>query len=525
MKTDTERAKLFIKQTWRFQNLSTEFAVEFRQRFEGVLEPADDATRAKRLIQQNAVEQLEALKDLVDPLVTSYIDDFLKKANKTKSSGFSTETLHDVQQRLNIVQNLVDSKKYLQAASILAMTNRDDEQFATQFYDLRRQVAYYVLRAGKYKLSYITMSMHKVAADSGKEEYAKAEWLLGYISYRFLDKYADAIKHFEAAYNTSKAAIRLSKNAFWLAEVHRAKNDVVLAVDWYKKAEEHFHTFYGYMAHARLSKLLPEQSTKIYDVYDGSDVVLASREQEMLFYNRELVQVLIEISKHPAEKAYIKPFVLQLVDEIEDPNEELLLANLPIVTDEIDLVGLLAIRKQHFVKGKWKTLDDEQIGYIKRVNPNDQCLITFAHAIIRRESNFDPNATSYVGASGFMQVMPATAEYEIKRITFYKGDSVPLNDPEKNIIIGSFILNRLLKKYNNNLVFVAAAYNCGEGNLSKFLKSVKEVRKLKMIDLIEMIPYKETRIYVKCVLRNLAEYQKIFKTTGCYNFENIIGLE
>ncbi|MDR1233913.1 MAG: lytic transglycosylase domain-containing protein [Holosporales bacterium] len=529
MEIDQKLAKLFIKQTWIFQNLAHDFSQVFRRRFDKFITPVDDAKKVKYLVKRNAIDQLVALKEideLIDPSILSYVDTFLKKIFKTKSAGFSASSLNDVQQRLNIVQNLVSNKKMQQAAQILSMNNRDEEQFVEQFFEARRNVSYAVLRDGHPKLAYSVMSMHKLTPNSSKENYSKSEWLLGFIAYRFLGQNETAIKHFESAYDASKAAIRLSKNAFWLAEVHNTKKDVVLAIEWYKKASTHFHTFYGYVAHTRLIKLLPEHSSTDNDEFDASDVIEASPDQEMIFYGRELVQVIKTISQYPTEKEYKMYFYRQSIIEIEDPNEELLLLNVAADPDEMSMVISTASQKQHYLKSKkiYQVLDGERMGYVRRVS-TDPCLMTLVHAIILRESNFNEHARSYVGAVGLMQVMPATAEYELKRIKIYTGGSVPLENPQKNITVGAFILDRLLQKYQGNIAYVAAAYNCGEGNLSKNLNNIKKIiKKLNQIDIIELIKYKETRIYVKCVLRNLAEYTKMFQPGTCYNLLRILGI-
>jgi soluble lytic murein transglycosylase-like protein len=102
-------------------------------------------------------------------------------------------------------------------------------------------------------------------------------------------------------------------------------------------------------------------------------------------------------------------------------------------------------------------------------------------AVIQTESGFDPQAVSRVGAKGLMQMMPATA----KRM----GVEDPF-DPRENIMGGVKYLRMLLDKFKGNVPLALAGYNAGPRKVTRF-KGIP--------------PYKETRGYVKKVLREMAE--------------------
>jgi soluble lytic murein transglycosylase-like protein len=105
-------------------------------------------------------------------------------------------------------------------------------------------------------------------------------------------------------------------------------------------------------------------------------------------------------------------------------------------------------------------------------------------AVIQTESGFDPKAVSRVGAKGLMQMMPATA----KRM----GVEDPF-DPRDNIMGGVRYLRLLLDKFKGNVPLALAGYNAGPRKVTKF-KGIP--------------PYKETRGYVKKVLREMAEAEE-----------------
>lgn len=91
----------------------------------------------------------------------------------------------------------------------------------------------------------------------------------------------------------------------------------------------------------------------------------------------------------------------------------------------------------------------------------------YLYRLINQESRYKPNATSRVGAQGYMQIMPATYKGVYKRYLKKNNDINHLPLRQRNLVLGCYYLNDLYKRFNTwELTF--AAYNAGSGNVRKY---------------------------------------------------------
>lgn len=121
-------------------------------------------------------------------------------------------------------------------------------------------------------------------------------------------------------------------------------------------------------------------------------------------------------------------------------------------------------------------------------------------ALIREESLFNPEALSYVGAKGLMQLMDRTAKTLDKELKIKSS----LYVPDDNINLGTYYLMKLMKRFKNNIPSVLAAYNGGPTNVELWRKRFDG---LENDEFVENIPFKETHAYVKRVLRSYYYYK------------------
>jgi len=126
----------------------------------------------------------------------------------------------------------------------------------------------------------------------------------------------------------------------------------------------------------------------------------------------------------------------------------------------------------------------------------------YVYGLIRQESRFVVEARSNVGASGLMQVMPATARWTAARIGLSNWRPQQINERDTNIQIGTAYLKYALDDFEGSLPLAAAAYNAGPGRARQWRNGPVLPGEI----WAENIPFEETRDYVQKVLSNTVNY-------------------
>ena len=134
--------------------------------------------------------------------------------------------------------------------------------------------------------------------------------------------------------------------------------------------------------------------------------------------------------------------------------------------------------------------------------------MAWVYGLIRQESRFIMNARSHVGASGLMQLMPATARYVANKIGMTDFTPGAVNDINTNIQLGTNYLNMVLRDLDGSQALATAAYNAGPGRPRTWRSSL--TRTVEGAVFAETIPFAETRGYVKNVLSNATYYAALF---------------
>lgn len=324
----------------------------------------------------------------------------------------------------------------------------------------------------------------QVAERSGAE-FPAAHWVAGLAQWR-QGKPEEARRHFEEVANRDDASPwMVSAAAFWAARANLVSRRPEVVNHWLEIAATYPRTFYGLLARQTL----------------GYDTLFS---WETPPFTEADVDVLMRV---PGTKRALA--LLQLGDN-QRAEEELrriypratkTLRQSMLVLAQLGGMPALAVRLGGMAPG---LVNDAAAFPVPDWTPRggwqmDKALV---YAFVRQESSFNPNARSGAGASGLMQLMPATAVslagHQIKD---------KLGDPELNLSLGQKYLGKLLSEepVNGNLLMLAAAYNAGPGKLGQWLGGMKHGNDPLLF--IESLPSRETRAFVERVMTNFWIYR------------------
>jgi soluble lytic murein transglycosylase len=134
---------------------------------------------------------------------------------------------------------------------------------------------------------------------------------------------------------------------------------------------------------------------------------------------------------------------------------------------------------------------------------------TWVYGLIRQESRFIMDARSHVGASGLMQLMPATARYVARKMNVSGFSPARVSERDMNLMLGTGYLKMVLDDLDGNAVLATAAYNAGPGRPRAWRATL--ARPVEGAVFAETIPFNETRDYVKKVMSNSVYYAALFE--------------
>jgi soluble lytic murein transglycosylase len=130
----------------------------------------------------------------------------------------------------------------------------------------------------------------------------------------------------------------------------------------------------------------------------------------------------------------------------------------------------------------------------------------WVYGVMRQESRFVTSAKSESGASGLMQIMPATARWMAKKLGLKSYRTALIHQLDTNLRLGTYYMKTILSQSDNNPVLATASYNAGPARARQWRGDLP----LEGAIYIETIPYEETRDYVKKVMSNTFYYSNLF---------------
>ncbi|MCK9419332.1 MAG: tetratricopeptide repeat protein [Nitrospirae bacterium] len=356
--------------------------------------------------------------------------------------------------------------------------------------------------------------------------------------------YVNAENTFQDLINRYPRSFLVNQARYWQGRTAEKREETAQAVGYYRQVlKKGPYTYYGHRAAERMAALGSEAGVQTNDAADTATAFVEApfiddepddfgRENEPALWTEEIMQML------SSEQPFRKIFELVHLDMKAEAAAELW-----SLKDKVPRrrIALMELSKVFFELGDYyRSLIIVLRGYerfLERPTPGMtdnlwllaypqgywDSIVTYAGkfkqdpyfiaAIIREESQFRPDALSSAGARGLMQVMPATGKWAAQLNGLPEFDREKLFDSDTAINIGTWYVSHLMKQFRNNPLLVAAAYNAGPEAVQGWIAKNGSHGEWDLF--VEMIPYAETRRYVKKVLRNYAEYKRIYaKTTG-----------
>jgi len=386
------------------------------------------------------------------------------------------------------IRRAIEEGAYAKAEKLLESNEAERLFPPTEFDQLQGDIVsgYYFLNQDEDALA-----LADAAPQHVKRVNAAAEWAGGLAAWR-LKNYSGAAQHFERLATADQVdSWPRAAGAYWAARSHLRAQEPEKVGHWLDLSSNYAYTFYGVLARKLLGKpshynwqlpaLSHEDVVRLESTPQGRRALAllqigrdALAEQELRHLNPaqpEIAHAILAVS----ERADMPSLAMQLAEKVTDASGRRYDAALYPVPS-------------------W----EPEGGFTV-----DRALVL---ALIRQESKFAPDALSYAGARGVMQLMPATARFAADGTPYGAGHR-ELLDPQINITLGQNYLAHLMgtDAIGGNLFLLLAAYNGGPKAVARWQHGAGSDNDPLLF--IENIPSRQTRQFVERVLTNYWIYR------------------
>jgi soluble lytic murein transglycosylase len=490
-----ERAAGIARSIWVENFLDTSLEKRVLARLGPLLTPADHWDRAVHLMMHDRAKGVERLMEHLTPAQQSLavarnaVSRNAKDAKSLLDSVDPSMTAHPVYlfsraQRARQFELWDDAVAWLDKA-------KGPVPDAAEFWYQRRDLMRRFVAAGEVKRAYAATAGY---VEGTPASVAQAQFHAGWIALAFLKDPALARSHFERMAAVAPTVDTISQANFWLGRTLDQLDAPDAAAAAYTIAAGHQTVYYGQLARDALKQ--PSVEIRPMPDWQASEPVFESRDLV------KAVRLLAEAGEADKGTILLRTFASGL----EDGGELALAARLAqslgahhlaiSIADAADKRGV-PLDLFNFPQDGLPTT---------RLASIDPAAV---FAVARQESRFQIDAISSAGARGLMQLMPGTARETAAKVGLQYSKSRLTSDAEYNALLGSTYLKAQLEAFDGSLVLAAAAYNAGPGNARKWVRTFGDPRSsaIDPIVWVELIPFEETRTYVRRVLGNYMVYR------------------
>ncbi|MGH6878617.1 MAG: transglycosylase SLT domain-containing protein [Rhizomicrobium sp.] len=352
------------------------------------------------------------------------------------------------------------------------------------------------LQQGLYREAYALVADAGLSRDAS--QYSDAEFLAGWIALRELNAPRVALTHFENVAGAVSRPVSRARAHYWMGRANEAAGEVQPALQEYRAAAADPATFYGQLALARIES---NPSLHLPATMIDADGARAS-------YEREDMTAAIRVLADLGFEGLLREFAVHDAELHPDA------AHMELMAEDLARMGCrdVAVRVAKQASYGGTLLFDYShpvISVPRYLGPGTAPENALVLAIIRQETEFDPEAVSGAGARGIMQVMPDSAPHLANLAGLNYSFPDLTGDASYNMELGMTELAHQLSEWDGSYILAAAAYNAGPGNVRKWIAAFGDPRdpRVDPVDWIERIPFDETRNYVQRVIENVEVYR------------------
>ena len=344
-----------------------------------------------------------------------------------------------------------------------------------------------------------------------------ALWNLG-MSYYFLGEWANAKEKLTALARRG-GSLEGGKGMYWLARIEDRLASKATAIEGYTATIKRYpFSWYALLSHARLAKLgvsLPPfgvaaPKTRGADLAATVDESLARdpliRKADELIAAGLGVDAGLELARD--ERGFTKrnprgPAFAMLLDRYRRAGN----FNRPWMLAVSYHGGALDGPPEGDARRWWESAYPrayrELIEKHQHLGKNPE---GYLYSIMRKESGFDPHVLSYADAQGLLQMIPATTRRVAKELGI-PYDAGSLYEPDYNVKTGSWYIGHVLNKFKLQVPLGAGSFNSGPRPVMRWIDKWGD---REIDELVELVPYTQTREYMKKVTENFSRYQYLY---------------
>ena len=329
------------------------------------------------------------------------------------------------------------------------------------------------------------------------------KWRLAW-NFRKTLQFQEAIGQFKEIVKTTKDSFLRSKYTYWMARTFEDMGDSLQAeLEFQKLTKTNALGYYGLLAYRSLKKPIPAFNYQ-QDITPKRFIASTSKTTVI---DENLVKWLISVNEKGLARSYLRTKKRKISQKHAERKN--IIDYFSIVGDHIQVFSYLSkipseAKDNTFSQLLFPTPYLKQITELSHKYTVPKELI---YSIIRQESAFDRYARSPADAFGLMQLLPRVAKKTAELSDVPYSSIEDLYHPKTNLSLGIFHLRQLLDRFDNQFIMAVASYNAPEEAVRNW---VKHRFHNNPVEFIEDIPYKETRLYIKLVMRNLIFYQSLF---------------